>query len=148
MPTPILSASALIPAPAVTVYALFADYEQAHPQLLPPTLFSGLTLTRGGYGAGTEYDLTTTLWGRSHTAHAVVSEPEPGRVLAERMDNGYLTTFTVEPRGDDQCHVTIATEISDRTGLAARLEAWLIARLFRAPYQEELRRLEAMVQQG
>jgi hypothetical protein len=41
------------------------------------------------------------IFGQTCTARARVAEPEPGRVLSETdLDNGLVTTFTVQPDGD------------------------------------------------
>ena len=67
-----------------------------------------------GVGAGTVIRVDMRVLGRPQTFRAVVTEPEPGRVLVETNDNGYVTTFTVEPRAEGQhAYVTIATEMTD-----------------------------------
>ncbi len=76
---------------------------------------------------------------------AVITEPEPGRVLVETNDNGYVTTFTVEPRADgQQAYVTIATEMAGRAGILGALERWLASRLLRPVYVKELEQLAAV----
>lgn len=69
-------------------------------------------------------------------------EPEPGRVLVETNDNGYVTTFTVEPRADGQhTYVTIATEITGPGGVLGALQRWFVTRLLRPVYVKELEQL-------
>jgi len=146
MSTHQFSASALIQAPPQALYAIFADYHEGHPQILPKPPFVSLAVEQGGTGAGTVFRLQMRVLGQLQTLRGVVSEPDPGRVLAETYDNGYVTTFTVEPRGDgQQAYVTITTEITGRAGMLGALEAWLVARLLRPVYVKELGQLAAFV---
>jgi hypothetical protein len=138
------SAAALIEAPAQDVYAIIADYRQAHPQILPRPPFVSLTVEEGGVGAGTAMQVEMRVLGQTQSFRSVVSEPEPGRVLVETNDNGYITTFTVAPRaGGQQAYVTIATEIVGRDGLLGALERWFVTRLLRPVYVRELEQLAA-----
>jgi hypothetical protein len=83
--------------------------------------------------------------GQLQTFQSVVTEPEPGRVLVETNDNGYVTTFTVEPRAEGrQAYVTIATEMSVRAGWLGRLESWFVTRLMQPVFVKELAQLAAV----
>jgi hypothetical protein len=145
MTTPQLSASALIEAPAPELYAIIADYHHGHPQILPKPPFVSLAVEEGGVGAGTVIRVEMRMLGQLQTFRAVVTEPEPGRVLVETNDTGYVTTFTVEPRAEGQhAFVTIATELNGRSGLAGALERWLITRFLRPVYVKELAQLAAV----
>ena len=63
----------------------------------------------------------------------------------ETNDNGYVTTFTVEPRADGQhAYVTIATPMSGRAGIVGALERWFVPRLLRPVYVKELGQLAAL----
>jgi hypothetical protein len=96
-------------------------------------------------GAGTVILTHMRVLGRLQTFRAVVTEPEPGRVLVETTDTGYITSFTVEPRADgQQAYVTIATEMTPRAGIAGAIERWLIPRLLRPAYVKELDQLAAV----
>ena len=44
--------SRTIPAATATLYAILADYHDAHPAILPRPYFGNLTLIEGGQGAG------------------------------------------------------------------------------------------------
>jgi hypothetical protein len=146
MATHQFSASALIHAPAQDIYAIFADYHEGHPHILPKPPFVSLTVEQGGTGAGTVIRLQMRMLGQLQTLRGVVSEPDPGRILAETYDNGYITSFTVEPRGDgQQSYVTIATELSGRAGVLGALEGWFVARLLRPVYVRELAQVAAFV---
>ncbi len=139
------SASALIPAPPQELYAIIVDYQHGHPQILPRPPFVSLAVEHGGRGAGTVIRVEMRVLGRLQTFRAVVSEPEPGRVLVETNDNGYVTTFTVEPRaGGEEAWVTIATEMTGRAGVLGSLERWFVTRLMRPVYVKELGQLAAV----
>jgi len=144
MPAHQFSASALIQAPPQDLYAIIADYQHSHPQILPKPPFVSLTVEQGGMGAGTVFRAEMRVMGQLQSFRAVVTEPEPGRVLIETTDTGYVTTFTVEPRANNtQAYVTIATEISGRAGVLGALERWFVARLLRPVYVKELAQLAA-----
>ena len=80
--------------------------------------------------------------GQSRTIRAEVSEPEPGRVLAETdLDTGAVTRFTVEPTdGGQAASVTIVTEWN-RSGIMGFVERLTAPALLRRIYDEELRNL-------
>ena len=128
-----VSASALIPAPPTKVYALIADYRNGHPRILPKPYFVTLRVEQGGIGAGTVITFQMKLIGRVQTFHAVIAEPEPGRILTETdTDTGAVTTFTVEPKtGGQQASVTITTDTQVPGGLAGLIQGWLTSRLLR-----------------
>jgi uncharacterized protein YndB with AHSA1/START domain len=143
MPQHTISAAALIPAPPQQVYTIIADYRDGHPHILPKPHFVSLAVEQGGVGAGTVIRFQMRLMGRLQTFRATITEPEPGRALVETdMQTGAVTTFTVEPRDDaQQAAVTITTTTSVREGLLGRLEGWLMTRLLRPIYVQELAQL-------
>lgn len=139
------SASARIHAAPQDLYAILADYRQRHPQILPRPPFVSLDVEQGGTGAGTVIRVQMELLGQRQSFRALVTEPEPGRVLVETTDTGYVTTFTVEPLADgQQARVTIATELSGRVGVTGALEGWFVSRLLRPVYVRELAQLAAL----
>lgn len=149
MPAQPLSVSALIAAPARTVYGIIADYHDGHPRILPRPPFVSLEVEAGGTGAGTAIRVEMRMLGRTGAFRAVVTEPRPGQVLVETNDNGHVTTFTVEPRsGGRHSQVTIATTFAARRGLPGALERWLLARLLRPVYARELALLAAVAAGG
>ena len=80
--------------------------------------------------------------GKTRTVQADVTEPEPGRILAETdPETGTVTTFTLAPRdGGRRTAVTIDTTWT-RAGVQGLVE-WLLApRLLRQVYVEELSKL-------
>jgi len=128
---------------ADVVYEILADYEQGHPSILPKPYFTHLHVEEGGRGAGTVIRMGMKIGGKYQEAVADISEPEPGRVLEERIrdERGTTTTFIVEPRGAGRVRVTIRTtwEVSGLAGLVERL---LAPAMLRRVYQAELANLE------
>jgi hypothetical protein len=142
----IVSVSALINAAPDRVYGIIADYRNGHPRIVPKQI-SDIRVETGGYGAGTIIRFVVTVLGRKVDFRAVVSEPEPGRVLIERNDppNASVTTFTVEPGPTGrECDVTISTNLPDRAGIAGVIERFVSRRLLRGMYTEELALLSAV----
>ena len=140
-----IAASALIHVPPQDLYAIIADYHQGHPQILPKPPFVSLAVEQGGTGTGTVIRVHMRVLGQLRMFRAVITEPEPGRVLVETNDNGYVTTFTVERHADGQAaYVTIVTEMPRRTGIVGALERWLVSRLLRPVYGKELGQLAAV----
>jgi hypothetical protein len=86
--------------------------------------------------------------GSTRVFEHVISEPEPGRVLAETDVSGYsTTTFTVDPSSDgSSTRLSIVTDFKARDGLLGRIERWLTASMLRRIYVEELRLLSAYAQ--
>jgi hypothetical protein len=144
--THVVSASALVPAPPSRVYSIIADYRSGHPKILPPK-FSDMVVEQGGVGAGTVVRFKLRVFGRRQAFRAAITEPEPGRVLVETdLDsNGAVTSFTVEPdTGGQKSRVTIATQLLVRGGLLGRIERFLMTRLLRPLYVQELGKLASL----
>jgi hypothetical protein len=142
MPRIQATASAVIDAPPHTVYAILADYRHGHPQILPKAYFGALVVEQGGTGAGTRIRFDIRLLGTTHSVRAAITEPEPGRVLAETdLDTGAVTTFTVVPapggRGTD---VTITTAWT-ASGVRGWVEGRIAPPMLRRIYTEELQNL-------
>ena len=144
-----VAVTATIDAPPARVYAVLADYRNHHPNILPKPYFVEVEVTKGGQGAGTEFVADMNIYGSKRTFHMTVSEPEPGRVLAETDAKlGTHTTFTVEPLEDGaKSSVTIATTSKPSTGLGSWLERLTTPMIMRKIYQEELQQLNAYMQQ-
>jgi polyketide cyclase/dehydrase/lipid transport protein len=142
----IVSASARIDAPPDRVYGIIADYRNGHPQILPKQ-FGKLCVDAGGYGAGTVIRFSVVAMGRKTDFRALVSEPQPGRVLVERNDppNASVTTFTVDPGPTGrESDVTISTELPDRRGVLGALERFITKRVMNGMYRDELALLAAV----
>ncbi len=135
------SAEGIVHASADRVYALIADPAR-HQHFLPPA-FSDFKVVAGGSGAGSEVEFTVTAGGRQRRYHMVVSEPEPGRVLAESDANSSLvTTFTVTAAGES-CRVRIHTAWQGAGGLGGLFERLFAPRAMKSIYEEELGLLDS-----
>jgi hypothetical protein len=142
MSTKIFSVSKIINSPTGIVYSIIADYNDAHPKILPNPPFVSLEVVKGGVGAGTEMIVGMEMFRKVQTFRAVVTEPEPGRTLVETTDTGYKTTFFVEPENDGKKSlVTFTTELVGNPGILKRLEFWLTSKLLRPVYKKELQNL-------
>ena len=141
-----VSGSLRIDAPPARVYGIIADYHRGHPSILPKQ-FSNLRVVSGsGVGAGTTIAFDVTAMGRTDRYRAVVSEPEPGRVLIEQNVEPYesVTTFTVDPEDDGRAaNVTIRTDLNTRPGVVGIIERFMIKPVLRRLYAEELQLLAA-----
>jgi hypothetical protein len=149
METYTVTESALINAPAEKVYAILADYRNGHPHILPRPPFVSLEVEEGGFGAGTRFRMQMRAFGKTQTAQAVVTEPEPGRVLVETIpEAGIVTTFIVTPAGDgQQAQTTFSTDLKAPRGLLAPLERWMTRRFLQQTYRRELQILDAFAQE-
>lgn len=130
MPRNRVSTSAPIDAPPELVYSILADYQDGHRQIAPREFIVSWDVERGGVGAGTVIRLQVRAFGATRTIRQEISEPEPGRVVAERdLASGLVTTFTVDPLdGGRRSSVTITTEWESR-GIQ-----WLVDRLLAPPH--------------
>jgi hypothetical protein len=141
-----IAVSKLIGAPSGRIYSIIADYENGHQRILPRPPFVSMTVTRGGFGAGTEFDLVMRVLGRLQSYRGVVAEPEPKRAIVERyLGTSMVTSFTIEPREHGRSSkVTIATESDGHDGLPGVVGRWLAARVLSPVYGRELERLAAV----
>lgn len=139
----IIAESVIVNASADRVYEIISDYRSGHPRILPKQLHS-LEVEQGGIGAGTIVRCQLKVFGRNKTFRAEISEPEPGRVLLEKdLATGMETTFTVAPgRSGSECGVTITTKMNSRTGIIGKIERYMIERILRPIYKEELQILK------
>ena len=141
MPPVHVAAERRIPAPAAAVYALLADYQHGHPLILPPA-FIDLNVLEGGTGAGTRIRFGVKLGPTTRQVEAVVTEPEPGRVMAESdAETGAVTTFTVDPVGDESL-LRLETTWRQSRGLVGLIERHVAPRFLRKLYAQELDLIE------
>lgn len=135
-----VSTSAAVNAPPQVVYSIIADYRDGHQRIVPRPEFGEMVIEQGGRGAGTVVRVKVTLLGISKTVRAAISEPEPGRVLAESdLAGNFVTTFTVDPSPDGMdCQVTITSDMKSRWG---SLERYFTRRLLLSMFQRELKNL-------
>lgn len=137
-----VSMSSVIQVPPALVYGILADYRDGHPHILPRRYFTDLVVERGGMGEGTCIRFGMKGFGVRREAVAEITEPLPGRVLAETiLATGAVTTFTVEPRdGGLAARVTIATQWSAR-GVGGMIERLLAPSFLKRVYAAELKQL-------
>lgn len=141
----IVTAAAHVDAPPDRVYGIIADYRTGHPNILPKP-FRNFAVEQGGIGAGTIIRFDVHAYGTVTKCRAVVTEPEPGRVLVERNveRTESTTTFTVQPGANGGTDVTFVTEAQSRGGLAGAIERWMSTRFLKKLYAEELQLLAAI----
>jgi ligand-binding SRPBCC domain-containing protein len=140
------SVSQLIQAPAEQVYAVIADYHDAHQRILARPPFVSMQVNKGGTGEGTEITVEMLVLGQKQSFKGVVTEPEPGRCIREAYDTGYVTSFYVEAKSSSSSYATISTDMPTRLGIAGWLEYHLISFILRPAYLKELKLLEATAQ--
>ena len=149
MPQVHVAVSATINAPAAEVYSILADYRNHHPHILPKAYFTGLEVEEGGTGEGTVFRAGLKMMGQEQSFRMRVTEPEPGRVLAETdLDTDLVTKFIVEPRGNDQSEVTFDTTFQPRPGLKGWLERLIVPGYLRRVYRVELQQLDEYIQKS
>jgi len=133
-------ASRIINARPEKIYAILTDYRGAHQSILPKPYFASVTVEQGGQGAGTIFLAKMEVYGNKSQVHMTVSEPEPGRVLAEIDEQaGVSTTFTLDPlEGGQRTRVTIATDARASAGLKGFVERLMTPMIMRRIYNAEL----------
>ena len=140
MASNIFSVSKKIDSSADVVYSIIADYNNAHPKILPKPPFISLKVEGGGIGAGTEMLVQIKMFGKVQTYRAVVTEPAPGKTLVETTDTGYITTFSVQSENNgNSCLVTFTTELAHYSGLKKKFEFWVTSKLLQPVYKKELK---------
>jgi hypothetical protein len=141
--------SATIDAPPAEVYALFADYRNAHPKVLPKPTFGDLVVEQGGTGAGTVFRTSITVMGRTINYHMEVTEPEPGRVLVETDKKlGVTSSFIIDPLdGGKRSHVTLATDWTPSAGVMGWVEKMTTPGFMRKLYETELQNVQEHLKQ-
>jgi len=109
---------------------------------LPKPPFVSLTVEKGGVGAGTVLHVKMKVMGKLQAFNTIVTEPEPGRVLVETNDTGYITTFTIDPQNDGKySYVTFTTEITKSSNLLKRIEFFFSKQFLPLVYKKELENL-------
>lgn len=138
-----VEASHVIDARPEEVHAAVSDYRVGHPAILPRQHFTGLSVEKGGQGAGTIVRGSLKVFGQEYSFHQKVTEPEPGRVLVETdIDTGQYTSFTFEPlNGGRQTRVTIASDFPPSRGFVGFMEKFTKPAVVRNIYNKELRQL-------
>lgn len=127
-------------APAELTYRLIADDEH-HRRFLPDS-FSDFEVLEGGVGDGTLHRFKVKTGPRTREFVMRVTEPVPGRVIAETdQGSSLVTTFTVAPEGET-CRVRIETSWDGAGGIGGFFERLFAPRAMRRIYVDELGRLD------
>ena len=139
-----VEATANVAASADDAYHMIADYRTSHARLLPPKYFRDLRVIEGGYGDGTLIEFDVLAFGKTMHLRATVTEPEPGRIVAEtNVGDGSVTRFVVEPLTDATARVTIATDRRlEHTGVLGWIERAMTRSLLRDIYVTQLAKLD------
>jgi hypothetical protein len=141
-------AAGMISAPPEKVYAVLADYHEGHPSVLPKAYFKSLIVEEGGRGAGTVIHVQLSVMGVRRASHMRVSEPEPGRVLAEMdLETGMVTRFIVTSVPNGHTHLRITTDWESAPGLAGWIDRLSTPLVLRHIYALQLRTLNDYLQQ-
>lgn len=149
MSTYLAQESAVIDAPAERLYEIIADYHEGHPAILPTRYFTDITVEEGGQGLGTVVAVKMNVFGSKMLLNLKVTEAIPGRLLVEKDEaTGTVTTFNLEPVGEGQTRVTIATESRTSPGLRGWLEKVMNPPITRRIYREELQQLAEVAMNG
>lgn len=138
-----IEVSEVIDARPEAIYAVLSDYRNGHPAILSRPYFTELKVLEGGQGAGTIAHTEMVVMGAKFVYRLVVSEPEPGRVLAEDDEAvGIHTTFTVDALdGGSRSRVTIATDSRNSPGIRGFMEKLMNPSITRRIYKQELQQL-------
>lgn len=138
--------SRVINAPAETIYNIIADYRNGHPRILPKEYFLSLEVEEGGFGAGTVINFKMRLLGQTKSFQAIITEPEPGRLLVETdLKTAIPTSFRLEPAlNGRQTRLTIATELRGQNPV----EAFIAKLLLQKVYRKELELVANMAENG
>lgn len=142
------SASAIIPATAETVYKILADYQEAHPAILPKPYFAELELEYGGIGLDTEFRLEMNVFGNKQYFRMRVIEAIPYSKIVEYDElEDVRTTFDIqEKEGGTACEVGITTLTPRYVGLSGWLESVFTPIISRMIFNKQLKLLSAYAQ--
>ena len=120
-----------IDAPAQRVWELITDIEHA-----PETLSGVEQVERlddgGGFGVGTRWRETRTMFGRQATEEMEVTAVEPERsytTVAQHGTTRYVSALQVEPLGEERCQLAMTFEGTSSSALG-RILAATVGRLF------------------
>ena len=132
------------------VLSLFRDYRVAHAAVLPKPTFVDMVIDKGGYGAGTVVRVKMKAYGVEKNYRFEVTEPEPGRILAETdPSTGLVTHFIADPLdGGKRSMVTLATTFPMPGGIAGWFERRMTPGLMRRLYRQELENVAAYLAQS
>lgn len=141
--------TAVIQAPAPTVYQIIADYEVGHQEILPRRYFKRMEVLEGGRGTGTVIRVDLDVYGNKATYTLTVTEPEPGRVIQEQDEEaGITTTFIINPIDERSSEVTIHSINPAKPGVMGWLGQKVTAVVTKRIYRDELAQLDEVAQRA
>jgi hypothetical protein len=134
----------LIDARPSAVYEVLSDYTVHHPRIMPSSIFSNLTVEKGGVGAGTVFFITLRLAGKRQRLHMQVGEPKPGHVLTEtNLDTGVVTVFTVSSDFEKgRTRAQISSEWETESGVSGLVDRLVAPILMERIFTKQLRQLD------
>lgn len=135
----------LISAPPERVYAILADYQNAHPQILPRQ-FTQCEVVAGGVGEGTVFNARLRLLGKEMPFTMRVSEPAPYRLVETDVNTGLVTTFSVDPADHGATRLTIASVWDSQPGLAGWIERMGAPGMMRRIFRDEMAQIRRYIQ--
>jgi hypothetical protein len=139
------TAERVIDKPSAAVYAALADYAGIRAGILPEN-YSEYEVLAGGTGAGTKVH-----WKLQATKKRVrdclleVTEPEPNTLVESDQNSTMVTTWTVEPQGEDASSVHVQTTWQGAGGVAGFFEGTFAPLGLRRIHTATLDRLAATV---
>lgn len=142
-----VSESLVIPASPEVVYKILADYQTAHPAILPKPYFSNLEIETGGVGLGTVFRLEMNVFGNKEIFKMkVVEAREPVQLIEKDEIKQVITTFDLSSELEGAyCMVRITTTAPASPGLKGWLEQWLNPPITRMIFRKQLKLLAEYV---
>jgi hypothetical protein len=140
----------MIDARSGAVYEVLSDYAVHHPRIMPSSIFTNLTVEKGGVGAGTVFHITLRMAGKRQRLHMRVGEPKPGHVLTEtNLDTGLVTVFTVSADYENgRTHAQISSEWETAGGVSGLIDRLVAPILMERIFTKQLRQLDQYMHSG
>jgi hypothetical protein len=139
------TAERVIDAPAATVRAALADYEQVRPRILTDR-FSDYRVESGGHGAGTRAHWTLAATrSRSRDCVVDVAESADGAIVERDANSSMVTTWLVEPLAEGRSRVRATTTWSGAAGIGGFFERTFAPKGLARIYDGVLEKLASVV---
>jgi hypothetical protein len=134
-----------VDAPADKVYSALLDYSGTRHEILPAN-FTEYDVRSGGHGAG-----TVVHWKLQATQKRVrdclieVSEPGERRLTETDGNSSMVTTYRVEPQGENRSRVAVETTWNGAGGIGGFFEKTFAPAGLRRIYDDMLAKLDTAV---
>jgi hypothetical protein len=134
-----------VEAPADRVYSALLDYSGTRAEILPSN-FSEYEVRSGGHGAGTivHWKLQATQK-RVRDCLVEVSEPGERRLTETDHNSSMVTTYHVEPQGENGSRVSVETTWNGAGGVGGFFEKTFAPAGLRRIYDDMLAKLDTAV---